>query len=159
MGLCLPPKRPPKPPRAHPPKLRKRDRQRKRPRPAAESRDNLPAPKRRIRPTRRFNCVLTSFRSAGIDWGCREIRAPIGWRPGDSSWPKPGCAERPSGKPYGSASIPGTHSFAFSISRFMENGLAISPRTPGSFNRSCARSSSAFPEIKSNGGTMRGGWT
>jgi len=60
-------------------------------------------------------------------------------------------------RPYLKVWISGTHSLIFSSSRFIAKGFAISPATPGSFNNSCARSSSAFPETRSNGGTIRGG--
>ena len=54
-------------------------------------------------------------------------------------------------------SIPGRHSFTFSISRLITNGFATRPRTPASFNNSCARFSSPLPVTSSSGGTIRGG--
>ena len=62
-------------------------------------------------------------------------------------------------EPYASpiVSIPGKHSFTFSISRLIANGFGTNPRTPGSRNNSCARFSSPFPVTSSSGGTIRGG--
>ena len=54
-------------------------------------------------------------------------------------------------------SIPGKHSFTFSISRLIANGFGINPRTPASCNNSWARFSSPLPVTRSSGGTMRGG--
>ena len=127
------------------------------------------------RPMKRSVSALTSFRNAGIDLRCLATRVPIGSKPSDSSSPKQGRAKvgainlnRPPSRsatrpgrfdesPYLEVWISGTHSLIFSSSRFIAKGFAISPATPGSFNNSCARSSSAFPETRSNGGTIRGG--
>jgi len=127
------------------------------------------------RPMKRSVSALTSFRNAGIDLRCLATRVPIGSKPSDSSSPKQGRAKvgrltliaRPvvlprargdsMNRPYLKVWISGTHSLIFSSSRFIAKGFAISPATPGSFSNSCARSSSAFPETRSNGGTIRGG--
>ena len=127
------------------------------------------------RPMKRSVSALTSFRNAGTDLRCLATRVPIGSKPSDSSSPKQGRAKvgainlnRPPSRsatrpgrfdesPYIEVWISGTHSLIFSSSRFIAKGFAISPATPGSFNNSCARSSSAFPETRSNGGTIRGG--
>ena len=131
------------------------------------------------RPMKRSVSALTSFRNAGTDWRCLATRVPIGSKPGDSFSPKQVLAQvlakvRPLtliagrlvlprtpgnlvNRSYLKVWISGTHSLILSSSRFIAKGFAISPATPGSFNNACARSSSALPETRSNGGTIRGG--
>ena len=127
------------------------------------------------RPMKRSVSALTSFRNGAIGLRCPATLVPIGSKPSDSSSPKQVLAKlgainlkrlptrsaaRPGRfgeSPYLEVWISGTHSLIFSSSRFMAKGFATSPATPGSFNNSWARSSSAFPETRSNGGTIRGG--
>lgn len=145
---------------AAPPRLRKRARKLKS-RPPREARGQRPSPLPLVsQATRRFAFVLISFLNGGRDLHCLATPVPIGSRPPASFWPRPDRPERPPKRrrTYWSDSSPGTHSLALSMSRFMENGFPIKPRTPGSFNNSWARSSSAFPEINNRGGTILGGF-
>ena len=151
---------------------------------ARESQNRVDSLELPNQPTKKFVSGLTSFLSGGTDSRCPGIQVPIGWKPSDSFFPKQAPADDvapascrltrdhwlasgsvvPTARREANAtflhwrdSISGTHSFAFSKSRFIENGFAIKPRTPGSCNNSWARSSSAFPETSRSGGTMRGG--
>ena len=107
------------------------------------------------RRTRKFVCELITYPSVGIGWRFRETPAPTGWKPSVSCCRRPDVAKgvRPccrwcsnpaaSFQDWPVTSNPGTHCRAFSSRRLMENGFATSPRTPGSFNNSWARSSFA----------------
>lgn len=88
--------------------------------------------------------MLTLLRNGVTAWLYREMPIPTGSRRSDSSWPKPDhgnlfrIPKRLSRYDF-FCSIdcrPGTHSWAFCISRFIENGFATKPRTPGSLSSS-----------------------
>lgn len=107
------------------------------------------------RPMKKFESARISLRNAGNVSTCPATRIRTGSKQNVSSCPKSAPAD--AAFSYGIDSNPGTHPFALSRRRFIANGLAISPATPGSFKSSWARSSSAFPETSNNGGTSRGG--
>ncbi len=117
--------------------------------------------RRSTRQTNKSRCAPTSFPSVGVDSLFPATRTQIGSKPNASSWPKSRIdvvtatlrAEREISYSGVENSVPGKHSLIFSTSRLIANGFAINPPTPGSFNNSCARFSSAWPETRINGGT------
>ena len=116
--------------------------------------------------TSRSRCELISFPSAGGGWLFQATPIPTGLKPSGSSslklatdavaavlWAAHKGPEPPQSGIENSA--PGKHSLILSSNRLIANGFAIKPATPGSFNNSCARFSSALPETRISGGTSR----
>ena len=172
-------------PRARP-KNRAR-RQRKKPLRSRRQGKKLPSRRRQLRKTRHlllrqpnlpttlFGCGPISLRNDERDYLSPGIPRTTGSRRAVSCSKKPanslsrrGFATRkpasqsisrsaPTERCRYTASIPGKHSFTFSIRRLMANGFGISPRTPASCSNSWARFSSPLPVTRRSGGTIRGG--